>query len=116
MKICSAEFDLIVSIVGKGSAEDVMDCAKKAGAEGGTILNGKGTGIHEAVKIFGIPFEPEKEVVLILIDRGKSRAVMQSIYRGIGMDKPGRGIIFVLDVAKVAGIVHLDCIEDEATE
>ena len=40
-------YDLIVTIVNKGRAEKVMEAAKKAGAEGGTILHGRGSGVHE---------------------------------------------------------------------
>ena len=36
------EFDLIVSIVEKGRACEVVAASKKAGAEGGTILSGRG--------------------------------------------------------------------------
>lgn len=38
-------YDLIVTIVNKGSAEDVVNSSRKAGAEGGTILSGRGTGV-----------------------------------------------------------------------
>ncbi len=116
MKVTRDDFDLIVSIVAKGSAEDVMDYAKQAGAEGGTILGGRGTGIHEGVKVFGILFEPEKEVVLILTEQTKTKAVMKSIYYGMKMAEPGNGIIFVIDVAKVAGIVHLPSVDEDEDE
>lgn len=112
MRICSSNFNLLVSIVSKGDAEDVMIFAKKAGAEGGTILGGRGAGIHDGLKIFGIPFEPEKEVVLILIDQEKTTPVLRAIYDGMEMQKPGKGIIFVLDVDKVAGITHLPGVEE----
>ncbi len=38
MNSCALSYDLIVTIVSKGNAEDVVEYAKKAGAEGGTIL------------------------------------------------------------------------------
>lgn len=65
------EYDLIVTIVNKGFAQEVVEASKKAGAEGGTILQGRGTGIHEKAKLFNIVIEPEKEVILTLIDRKK---------------------------------------------
>jgi phosphoheptose isomerase len=57
-------FDLIITIVDKGSSEKVVDASKKAVAEGGTIIFGRGTGIHEQAKIFGITIEPEKSAFL----------------------------------------------------
>lgn len=113
MRINNCDYDLIVTIVSRGEAEDVMDCAKKGGAEGGTILTGRGAGVHDGLKIFGMLFEPEKEVVLVLISKEKSRCVMRSIYEGMELEKPGRGIIFSLDVSKVAGITHLPSTEED---
>ncbi|MGI6168390.1 MAG: P-II family nitrogen regulator [Christensenellales bacterium] len=101
-------YHLIVTIVRKGDAEDVVDCAKKAGAEGGTILTGRGTGIHETIKIFGIPYEPEKEVVLTLVQKKISEQVLQAIYQGVRLEQPSRGIVFMLDVEKVLGICHAE--------
>ncbi|MYL48085.1 PII family protein [Halobacillus litoralis] len=100
-------YDLIVTIVNKGDAEKVVDASKEAGAEGGTILTGRGTGIHEKAKLFNILIEPEKEVVLTLIVKEKCDGVLHAIERGARLDEPGRGIAFVLDVERTVGINHL---------
>ena len=102
------EYQLIITIVEQGNAEDVIECAKKGGAEGGTILTGRGAGIHDTSKILGILIEPEKEVVLTLIEKEKTDAVLEAIAIGMELEKPGRGIAFVVDVPKAAGIVHGD--------
>lgn len=101
------EFDLIVTVINKGYASDVVQASKQAGAEGGTILNGRGSGIHENNKIFGIPIEPEKEIVLTLVERGKTEHVLNAITNEVGLNEPGKGIAFVLDVKKTVGICHL---------
>ncbi|RCX09986.1 hypothetical protein DFR58_13130 [Anaerobacterium chartisolvens] len=103
----SIKFELIVTIVNKGYAEDVVSVAKQAGAEGGTIIHGRGTGIHENAKLFGISIEPEKEIVLILIDKTKCDSVLLAISEEVGLNKPSRGVAFVLDVEKTVGICHL---------
>ncbi|MBN9653539.1 P-II family nitrogen regulator [Halobacillus sp. GSS1] len=100
-------YDLIVTIVNKGDAEKVVDASKEAGAEGGTIITGRGTGIHEKAKLFNILIEPEKEVVLTLIVKEKCDGVLHAIERGARLDEPGRGIAFVLDVERTVGINHL---------
>lgn len=105
-------FDLIVTIVNKGFAEDVVEHSKKAGAEGGTIINGRGTGVHENLKLFGISIEPEKEIVLTLIPKDKTNQVLHAISDAVHLDKPSNGIAFVLDVEKTVGIHHLvNCCE-----
>lgn len=104
---CPIAFDLIVTIVNRGFAEEVMTAAKSAGAEGGTILNGRGTGIHEQAKLFGIKVEPEKEIVLTLVDRVKTQQILDAITRSINLDQPGMGVAFVVSVEKTVGICHL---------
>lgn len=99
-------FDLIVTIVNKGYAEEVIDASKAAGAEGGTIMNGRGQGIHEKAKIFGIQIEPEKDIVLTLIERSKSDEVLQAICEAVKLREPSNGVAFVLQVEKTAGICH----------
>ncbi|WP_241210942.1 P-II family nitrogen regulator [Halobacillus sp. BAB-2008] len=100
-------YDLIVTIVNKGDAEKVVEASKEAGAEGGTILSGRGTGIHEKARLFNMLIEPEKEVILTLIEKEKTDAVLKSIELGAKLNQPGRGIAFVMDVEHTAGINHL---------
>lgn len=100
-------YDLIVSIVNKGFSEQVVEASKKAGAEGGTIIFGRGTGIHEKAKLFNIVIEPEKEIVLTLIDRKKTDQVLEAITVNAKLNKPGRGIAFVLEVERTVGINHV---------
>lgn len=101
------DFDLIVTIVSKGRASLVVDAARKAGAEGGTIMYGRGTGIHETQRIFNIPIEPEKEVVLTLVPQEITDQVADAIDKAANLSEPGHGIAFVVDVKRVMGIVHL---------
>jgi hypothetical protein len=49
-----SEFVLIVTIVKKGWGDEVIKASRKAGAHGGTILFGRGTGIHENKSILGL--------------------------------------------------------------
>lgn len=102
----SENFQLIVSIVDKGSCDKVVEASRKAGAEGGTIIYGRGTGIREKTKLFSMLIEPEKEVILTLIPREKTKQVLQEIVEATELNQPGRGIAFVLDVESTAGICH----------
>lgn len=99
--------DLIVTIVKRGYAEPIVKASKEAGAEGATILYGRGTGIHEQKKLLGIAIEPEKDIILTVIHKDKMEKVLAAISEAGEMDKPGTGIAFVVELAKVAGISHL---------
>lgn len=100
-------FQLIITIVFKGFVEDVVEAAKSAGAEGSTIINGRGTGIHENTKLLGMLIEPEKEILLTLVPIEISANVLKAICAAGNLDQPNKGIAFVLDVEKVSGICHL---------
>ena len=103
------EHDLIVTIVRKGWAERVVRASKAAGAEGATVVLGRGTGIHEQKMLLGIPIEPEKELILTIIQRYKTEEVLDAIIEAGELEKPATGIAFVLEVKKAVGIVHLLC-------
>ena len=64
-----AKYELIVTIVNRGGFEAVKEAAKTAGARGGTLLHGLGLGGEEAAKFLGISIQPEKDVVLIVINK-----------------------------------------------
>lgn len=102
-----SEISLIVTIVQKGWGDTVLEASLKAGAHGGTILFGRGSGIHEKQKLLGIPIEPEKEVVLTVTYSDKNEEILNEIVRVTGLGKPGMGIAFVVPVDKVVGVVHL---------
>lgn len=99
------KYQLIVAIVDKGKAELVMEAATKAGATGGTIINARGSGIHETSKIFAMDIEPEKEIVMILETVDKLEAIVDRIHQDLKMDLPGNGILFTQNVNKAYGMM-----------
>lgn len=95
---------LIVTIVNQGYAEKVMTEAKKAGAGGGTTINGRGLETDKVIKFLNIAIEPEKDIVLNLVDSDKKNDIMKAIVDNCGLKTPGAGICFSLPVDMVAGI------------
>jgi nitrogen regulatory protein PII len=94
----------ITAVVDKGKAEDVIDAATAAGSRGGTIINARGSGIHETSKLFFMDVEPEKEIVMILSEKKDAEAIISSIREKLDIEQPGKGIIFVQEVSKVYGL------------
>jgi len=86
-------------------AEDVLEAAKSAGSTGGTVIHGRGSGVHEKAKLFNIEIEPEKEIVLILSETAKTDYIVEAIKEKLNIDKPGAGILFVLDVNRTSGLI-----------
>jgi len=97
-------YHVITIIVDKGKAEDVIDAATTAGSKGGTIIGGRGSGVHETSKLFSMEIEPEKEMVIILSEVARTEAIASSIRTHLKLDDPGNGIIYIQDVSKTYGI------------
>lgn len=91
-------YSLLTVIVNTGHADDVMTQARKAGARGGTILTGRGTASEEDVKFFGITLVPEKEVLMIVAEKGSEAAILAAIGTVPALAKPGGGIVYTMNV------------------
>jgi nitrogen regulatory protein P-II 1 len=100
------DVSLIVSIVRKGWGSTVLQASVKAGARGGTVLSGRGAGVHEKKRLFGISIEPEKEIVLTLVHSEQIDGVLASIVEAADLNEEGHGIAFVLPVDRVVGVAQ----------
>ena len=100
------KLSLIVSIVRKGWGSTVLEASVKAGARGGTVLFGRGAGINEREKIFGMSIEPEKEILLTIVSASQVDTILDAIVRAGELNDTGQGIAFVLPVEKVAGVAR----------
>lgn len=98
-------YKAVFVIVDKGKGGNVMDVAKEAGARGGTIINARGSGIHETATFLNMEIEPEKEIVLMLVQTGTVDLIVSAIREKLKIDEPGNGILFVQEVKETYGIV-----------
>lgn len=98
----------IFTVVDRGLSSQVIECAKEAGATGGTIILGRGSGIENAPKLFNIEIEPEKELVLIIVDNNIKDQVVSAIRKEMHIDDPNKGIVFVLNLHETFGLYQKD--------
>ena len=100
----SFKHEVILCIVNNGFSDAVMDAAREAGARGGTVIHARGTANKKAEEFFNISIQPEKEVVMILVDSGIRDAVLLALYNEVGLKDPAQGIAFALPVSNVVGL------------
>lgn len=100
--------ELIVAVCSQGCTDMVMNAARAAGARGGTVLHGKGTGAKGAPKFYNITIAQEKEMILIVAAASQKAAIMQSILKKAGPDSKAGTILFSLPTTQVAGFALLD--------
>lgn len=97
-------YHMIFTIVDRGKGEAVVDAANKAGSRGATIINARGSGIHETEKFFGMEIEPEKEAIMIISQSDMTEKIVDSIKEDLKIDKPGNGIIFIQYINNTYGL------------
>ena len=105
--------EVIFAIVNAGFAEEAMEIARKQGARGGTILNGRGVAREKEAAFFGITIHAEKEILMLVVEKTIRDKILNALYTEMGMDKKAQGIAFSLPVSDVAGLVKLP--EEEKT-
>ena len=97
-------YELIVCIVNAGFSQNVMEAARSAGAQGGTILRARGSANPEAEEFFNISVQSDKEMVMILVPRDIKDDVLKAIYKDCGLADDARGIAFSLPVNRTTTI------------
>ncbi len=96
--------EMVVCIINAGHSQDVVDAARKAGARGATVVRARGSANAKLEKQFGIPIQPEKEMVLIIVTAEIKDDVLRALYQNCGLDSDGQGIAFSLPVEQVVGL------------
>ncbi len=97
------DHEVIFCVVNAGFSETAMDAAKEKGARGGTVFRARGTANFEAEKLLNISIQPEKEIVMIVVNSAIRDDILHSLYRAVGLNTPGQGIVFSMPVDKDIG-------------
>ena len=98
------KYHLIFTIIQEGFFEKVMNVAKSHGASGGTLVNGRGLSNKEVTKFLGFAIEPEKDIVLMVVDEKHKNSIMGAITDNFGIKTAGRGICFSVPVDNAIGL------------
>lgn len=99
-------YNTVVVIVDRGNGAQVVTIASQHGATGATIIHARGSGIHETSKVFAFDIEPEKELVLMVVNEQQTSKVCEAIKKEMALEQPGTGIMFVQKVNEVYGMNH----------
>ena len=97
-----SEANLITCVLQTGLAEGVLDAAKNCGAQGATISYARGTGIRERMGLLGVTIDEQKEVIRIIVSEEQADRVFEAMYLAGSLDTPGKGIMFMSKLDRVA--------------
>ena len=101
------EMELIVAICAKGHSDGIIDAAREAGAQGGTIVKAKGTAAAGTNKFFGMSISDEKEITYIVAKKEIRSDIMKAI-AGFTYADDAHPIVFSLPVTETAGFRVFD--------
>jgi nitrogen regulatory protein PII len=96
-------FDLIVGFVNPEITDKVVKTAKKAGATGDVIVQGKGTGM-EASNFLGLTIQDKTDIVLFVVEEHHTKNIIDCVSEEFNIEEPGNGIFIALNIDKVAGL------------
>ena len=96
---------LITCILQKDLAEGVLEAAKNSGARGATISYAIGTGVRERMGLLGMAIDEQKEVIRIIVSKEQSELIFETMYLAGQLDKPGKGIMFMSKLDRVATFI-----------
>lgn len=106
IKTVGGDFKLLVIIIDKSITRKVIRACKKAGAEGDTVIRGRGTGIHDPKSILGVKVEPEKGIIFCIVPDKLADNVITAATKAAKLDKPGTGVAFMLNSNTICGVAH----------
>ncbi|MDR1706223.1 MAG: hypothetical protein LBS19_16295 [Clostridiales bacterium] len=96
--------DLILAIINQGFSEELMEAAREAGATGGTVIHARQLGSALPEKFAGIKLGEEKEIVLVLAEKGEKLTIMGAVNKRCGLASAAQGLIISLPVDAVMGV------------
>jgi len=97
-----SEANLITCVLQTGLAEGVLDAAKNCGAQGATISYARGTGVRERMGLLGVAIDEQKEIIRIIVSDEQANRVFDAMYLAGKLDTPGKGIMFMNKLDRVA--------------
>ncbi len=103
--IALTDVALITCIVQRGMADQVVQAAQDAGAQGATIYYARGGGVRERLGILGLTVEVEKEVINIVVAADHVDRVFERMYIAGKLDTPGMGFLYVTPLEKAGTFI-----------
>lgn len=98
-------FIALVVIVSKNDEVKAVDVAKKAGAGGVTILDGRSIGLKEKKIFFGLTLEENVSTLLFILPKRLSMAVLKALKNEIDFSSKNEfNVAFTLPISHIIGL------------
>lgn len=100
------KFIALTAIVPDSKEAEAIDIAKKVGAGGVTILNGKSIGLEEKKVFFGLTLEENVSLLLFVLPQKLSMKVFKAFRKELGLnnDDNPNGLVFTFPLTHLSGM------------
>lgn len=98
------DYEMIFVIANEGYSDMIMDAARGAGAKGGTVIKGRGTGAENTEKFLGFSIAKEKEIHLLVTPAQGRNHIMKAIMEKAGLETKAQAMVFSLPVSHAIGL------------
>ena len=99
---------LITCVLQNGLAEVVLEAARNCGAQGATVSYARGTGVRDRMGLIGVTIDEQKEIIRIIVSKEQSNRVFESMFLAGSLDTPGKGIMWMVKLDRVATHIPKD--------
>lgn len=99
MKNTHSHTIVMISVV-HGYSDEVMEVAKKAGATGGTVINGRFVESEALNELALVDGNEEREILFILAPVGVGHQIMKDVNQEYGFKSKANGILWTVPVEK----------------
>lgn len=103
-KVEKTNYSLIIVITEKGTSEKVMEAARSANAQGGTVVSAKEVEAGSKERFFGFSIAEEKDMIYILAKVENKQDIMKAIKEKAGDETDAHAVVFSLPVDEIAGL------------
>ena len=100
----SHSYELIASVIHTDLSAPVMEAARKAGCQGGTLIKAREIGSDAGKKLFGMTLSQEKAILLILTPTSLRAPILKSICETVMKETGEHAVAISLPVDAVEGL------------
>jgi len=97
-KVKEQKYQLLVTIVKRGFAYEVVKTATSSGGQGAMILDGRGSS-NGKKRFFGMDIAPEKEMVVMVVKEELAYPIIKEIYAIANFKSEAKGSVLALPIS-----------------
>jgi hypothetical protein len=99
------KFSALVAVVPEDLEQKCIDKARECGAGGITLMSGRGVSNTARKTFFGMTYEGNQSVLLMVLEKSLSLEVLKTIQTIIAPDpKDSQGLVFTVPLEHLGGI------------